>query len=72
MGPEGERDEIVRAVVGLAHSLQMEVVAEGVETQGQLDRLRAMHCDYGQGYLLCRAMDPEGVEKFLERAACPD
>ena len=52
MGPEGDRDEIVRAVVGLAHSLQMEVVAEGVETEGQLARLQAMDCDYGQGYLL--------------------
>jgi diguanylate cyclase (GGDEF)-like protein/PAS domain S-box-containing protein len=68
MGPEGERDEIVRAVVGLAHSLRMEVVAEGVETEGQLERLRAMDCDYGQGYLLCRALDAEGVERFLERA----
>jgi diguanylate cyclase (GGDEF)-like protein/PAS domain S-box-containing protein len=72
MGPDGERDEIVRAVVGLAHSLRMKVVAEGVETEGQLERLRAMSCDYGQGYLLCRALDPEGVEKFLARSACPD
>jgi diguanylate cyclase (GGDEF)-like protein/PAS domain S-box-containing protein len=71
MGPEGERDEIVRAVVGLAHSLHMEVVAEGVETEGQLERLRAMDCDYGQGYLLCHALDPEGIEQFLERAGQP-
>lgn len=68
MGPEGERDEIVRAVVGLAHSLHMQVVAEGVETEGQLERLRAMGCDYGQGYLLCQALDAEGVEQFLDRA----
>ena len=68
MGPEGERDEIVRAVVGLAHSLHMQVVAEGVETEGQLERLRAMGCDYGQGYLLCQALDAEGVERFLDRA----
>jgi diguanylate cyclase (GGDEF)-like protein/PAS domain S-box-containing protein len=67
MGPEGERDEIVRAVVGLAHSLHMKVVAEGVETEGQLDRLRAMSCDYGQGYLLSHALDAEGIEIFLER-----
>jgi diguanylate cyclase (GGDEF)-like protein/PAS domain S-box-containing protein len=65
MGPEGERDEIVRAVVGLAHSLRMEVVAEGVETEGQLARLKAMDCDYGQGYLLCQALDPEAVESLL-------
>ena len=67
MGPEGERDEIVRAVVGLAHSLRMQVVAEGVETEGQLARLKAMRCDYGQGYLLCQALDAEEVRSFLER-----
>ena len=67
MGPEGERDEIVRAVVGLAHSLGMEVVAEGVETEGQLARLRAMNCDYVQGYLLCQALDADGIERLMER-----
>ena len=66
MGPEGEKDEIVRAVVGLAHSLRMQVVAEGVETEGQLARLQAMRCDYGQGYLLCRALDAEGIRSLLE------
>jgi diguanylate cyclase (GGDEF)-like protein len=68
MGPEGEKDEIVRAVVGLAHSLRMKVVAEGVETEGQLRRLRAMSCDYGQGYLLCRALDADAVDRLLERS----
>jgi EAL domain-containing protein (putative c-di-GMP-specific phosphodiesterase class I) len=68
MGVDGERDEIVRAVVGLAHSLRMEVVAEGVETEGQLRRLRAMNCDYGQGYLLCRALDADAIERLLQRS----
>jgi diguanylate cyclase (GGDEF)-like protein/PAS domain S-box-containing protein len=74
MGPEGEKDEIVRAVVGLAHSLHMEVVAEGVETEGQLARLKAMDCDYGQGYLLCHALDAHEIERLLERSGgwdCP-
>ncbi len=66
MGPEGERDEIVRAVVGLAHSLQMEVVAEGVETEGQLARLKAMDCDYVQGYLLYRALNADEVDRLLQ------
>jgi EAL domain-containing protein (putative c-di-GMP-specific phosphodiesterase class I) len=52
MGGDGGRDEIVRAVIGLAHSLHMEVVAEGVETDGQLARIRQMGCDLGQGFLL--------------------
>nr|QEO74121.1 diguanylate cyclase [uncultured bacterium] len=68
MGSDGEKDEIVRAVVSLAHSLRMQVVAEGVETEGQLQRLRAMKCDYGQGYLLCHALDAEGIDRLLERA----
>ena len=68
MGPEGEKDEIVRAVVSLAHSLRMQVVAEGVETQGQLERLRAMECDFGQGYLLSHALDAEGIDRLLERS----
>ncbi len=68
MGLDGEKDEIVRAVVSLAHSLRMQVVAEGVETEGQLQRLRAMKCDYGQGYLLCHALDAEGIDHLLERA----
>jgi EAL domain-containing protein (putative c-di-GMP-specific phosphodiesterase class I) len=67
MGPEGDRDEIVRAVVGLAHSLHLEVVAEGVETEGQLARLRTMDCDYGQGYLLSQALDVEGIERLMDR-----
>jgi diguanylate cyclase (GGDEF)-like protein len=68
MGPDGKKDEIVRAVVSLAHSLRMQVVAEGVETEGQLQRLRDMECDYGQGYLLCHALDAEGIDRLLDRA----
>ena len=68
MGSDGQKDEIVRAVVSLAHSLRMQVVAEGVETEGQLQRLRDMECDYGQGFLLCHAQDAEGIDRLLERA----
>jgi EAL domain-containing protein (putative c-di-GMP-specific phosphodiesterase class I) len=47
---------IVRAVVSLARSLQLNVTAEGVETNGQLDVLQALQCDRWQGYLLSRAI----------------
>ena len=45
---------IVRAIVGLAHSLDMTVVAEGIEEEAQLAYLRRHGCDHAQGFLLGR------------------
>jgi EAL domain-containing protein (putative c-di-GMP-specific phosphodiesterase class I) len=56
---------MVRGIIGLAHSLQLEVVAEGVETQEQLTLLGAMGCDINQGFLLYKPMPAEQVEKLL-------
>jgi EAL domain-containing protein (putative c-di-GMP-specific phosphodiesterase class I) len=56
---------IVVAVVALAHGLGLEVVAEGVETAEQLDRLRELGCDEMQGYLFSRPLTPEGFEQLL-------
>ncbi len=57
--------EIVRAVVGLAHQLGMSVVAEGVETDQQLTALRALDCEYAQGYLLARPLDAAAAGQLL-------
>ncbi|WP_372875051.1 EAL domain-containing protein [Pseudomonas sp.] len=55
--PEGEQDaQIARAIIAMAHSLNLSVIAEGVETQAQLDFLRIHDCDEVQGYLLGRPM----------------
>ncbi len=54
LGTEPEDTAIVSAVIGLAHSLGLVAVAEGVETVEQLTRLRAMGCDLGQGYYFGR------------------
>jgi diguanylate cyclase (GGDEF)-like protein len=51
---DGQSEEIVRAIIGLGHGLRKVVVAEGIETQAQLQRLRELGCDFGQGYLFAR------------------
>ncbi len=64
----GENLEIVKAITTLAHSLNMHVVAEGVETENQLEQLRALKCDYMQGYYFSRPLDSKGVEKLLQQS----
>ncbi|TXR40986.1 EAL domain-containing protein [Ectopseudomonas mendocina] len=55
--PDGEQDaQIARAIIAMAHSLNMMVIAEGVESQAQLDFLREHDCDEVQGFLLGRPM----------------
>jgi diguanylate cyclase len=56
---------IVSAIIALAHSLEMDVVAEGVETQSQLDKLRSMMCDEMQGFLLGRPVNADDFGKML-------
>jgi len=56
---------IVQAVMALGRSLAMRVVAEGVETEGQLALLRAMNCDEVQGYLLGRPGPAEAFERLV-------
>jgi diguanylate cyclase (GGDEF)-like protein len=56
IGVEGENTEIVRTCLMLAHSLGMDAVAEGVETKEQLAQLRALGCEYGQGYFFSKPL----------------
>jgi len=56
---------LVAAIIAMAHSLQLQVVAEGVETLDQLACLAGMGCDELQGYLLSRPLTREALEEFL-------
>jgi diguanylate cyclase (GGDEF)-like protein/PAS domain S-box-containing protein len=56
---------IVAAVMALANSLQLQVVAEGVETEEQLALLRTYGCQYVQGWLFARALDAQAVQALL-------
>jgi diguanylate cyclase (GGDEF)-like protein/PAS domain S-box-containing protein len=57
--------QIVAAVTAMAHVLDMIVIAEGIETLGQLTQLTELGCDHAQGYLLARPMRPEALELLL-------
>jgi EAL domain-containing protein (putative c-di-GMP-specific phosphodiesterase class I) len=59
MTTNGDNAVIVRSILDLAHSLGMEVVAEGVETSEILEALEEMGCDLIQGYHICRPVDSE-------------
>ena len=59
---------IVKAAIDLAHNLDLEVVAEGIEAQAQQDILMEMGCDYGQGYHIARPMPEDALRKWLQES----
>ena len=61
-------DTLLEAIVSLGHKLNMTVLAEGIETQGQLERLRHLGCELGQGFLFSPAVPAGEVAAMLGRA----
>ncbi len=66
MDSGGDDNEIVQTIVTLSHNLGLDVIAEGVETRNQLDRLRAMGCDCGQGFFFSKPMDGASAESLIQ------
>jgi diguanylate cyclase (GGDEF)-like protein/PAS domain S-box-containing protein len=65
METDAETHEIVRTVVMLAHNLGLKVIAEGVETQQQVDLLKHIGCEMAQGYLFSKPARPEVIQQLL-------
>ncbi len=65
LGTADDTSEIINTILHLAHSLDMDVVAEGVETKDQLARLTAMGCSFGQGYYFSRPVDAERAHRLV-------
>ncbi len=63
---------ITKSIIDLCRNLQLDVIAEGVETQGQALQLRALGCDFIQGFLVAPPMPPGDVLAWLARRQCPE
>ena len=66
LAPASRSAEIVRAVIEVARRLGIRVIAEGIESVPQLDVLRSLGCDYGQGFLFSKPLDPSAAILTLE------
>jgi diguanylate cyclase (GGDEF)-like protein/PAS domain S-box-containing protein len=66
LGISAESSEIVRTIVELARSLEMDVVAEGVETEDQFERLTALGCKYVQGYYFARPTSAQTTQTLMQ------
>jgi predicted signal transduction protein with EAL and GGDEF domain len=68
-GPCGADEQIIATVTALGHALGLTVTAEGVETTGQLETVRRLGVDTGQGWLFSRALPAAGIRDLLARGA---
>ena len=67
---KGNNSEIVEAIVMMAKSLGLKVIAEGIETQDQLAKLQTLQCLYGQGYLFSKPLNPHSLfDWFITRTS---
>jgi diguanylate cyclase (GGDEF)-like protein/PAS domain S-box-containing protein len=65
LGTANDTSELIRTIIGLARSLNMSVVAEGVETKDQLTRLKAMGCDSAQGYYFSKPVNAKAAQTLI-------
>ena len=64
---DGENDETIQKLIELFHSLELEVVAEGIEAEEKLSTLKNMNCDYVQGFIFSRPVSVSEAEKMADR-----
>jgi diguanylate cyclase (GGDEF)-like protein len=64
-----ENLKLVSVILGIAHTLKMSVIAEGIETQQQLNQLRSLDCNLGQGYYFSKPLPPEKAIKLVTESS---
>ncbi|MEO0013745.1 MAG: hypothetical protein RLZZ535_2134 [Cyanobacteriota bacterium] len=65
MQANGDNSAIVKAIVTLAHMLDMDVIAEGIETTSQLAQLKLLQCEYGQGFFFSKPLSKKNAEALI-------
>jgi len=65
MADDGDDEIIVRSTIDLGHNMGLKVVAEGVESEAMLERLKVLRCDLAQGFHVSRPLPPEDLERWL-------
>ena len=60
-----EDQTITSTIISLAHLLKLSVIAEGVETEAQLELLKGLHCENMQGYLFSRPLPASEIERLF-------
>ncbi len=68
---DGSNKEIVLSIISLAKSLNFDVIAEGVEMEHQLSKIKEMHCGFGQGFLFARPMGMRDINRWLKSQKQP-
>ncbi len=63
-----DNSAIVKAIITLAHMLNMDVIAEGIETTSQLAQLRLLQCEYGQGFFFSKPLSKDEAEALIARS----
>jgi EAL domain-containing protein (putative c-di-GMP-specific phosphodiesterase class I) len=61
--------DVVEGIVSLAHKMNMKVIVEGIETAKQVERLRELGCEFGQGSYFSQPLDPKSTLEFLQDQA---
>ncbi len=72
MGENGENQKIVRTILLLARDMNIQAVAEGVETVSQFEQIKAMGCEYGQGYFFSKPVDGDRARALIKNAGTSD
>jgi len=65
LGSSGKADRFFKAIVDLAHTIDLRAVAEGVETQAQWQQIASSGCDFVQGWLISKALEPTAATALV-------